>query len=209
MHRMTGSGKQNRESGLPKHWGFGWLLQAGQTSADFQLKQSSWKHWGQNHCFFLEEKLLGNNFQVCPAICELWLLDFVVTVEAAHRVFQRAYSAKPSLALGSIFQQDPSSGGSTAAHSYHEWNEQFCWRLHAEQADLGLLLGQCGCVCLGILLSIPSTTGLSWYLKCFPAYITKNTVPEADCTSLVCLSDAKGNLWNMIFLWDRPSGWAC
>lgn len=79
--------------------------------------------------FFLEEKLLGNNFTICPDTCELWVLDFLVAMEAAHRVFQRAHSAKPSLGRVSIFQQDPSSGGSTSAHSCHWWNEWFSWRL--------------------------------------------------------------------------------
>lgn len=161
--------------------------------------------------FILEERLLGNNFQICPDIYELWVLDFVVTIEAEPTVFQRAYSAKWSLGLVSIFQQgvSTSNGVSTSAHSCHKHYEQFHWRLDSEQADLVLLFIKCVCVCV-CPLSIPSRISLSQYVKCFfPAHITNNAVPEADCTSLVCLSDTTGNLWSMSFLWDRSSGWAC
>lgn len=109
----------------------------------------------------------GITFKSVQIICELWVLDFVVTVEAACRVFQRVYSAKPSLGLVSVFQQGPFSGGSTSAHSCHEWNGWLSWRLGAEQADLVLLWGHCGSVCLGILLSIHGTISLSGYLEGF------------------------------------------
>lgn len=159
--------------------------------------------------FFLGRKVTGEYLSSLSRY--LWALGsgFRSDFGSSTKVFQRAYSAKPSLGLASIFKQGPCSGRSTSAHRCLEWNERFSWRLGAEQAGLVMLLGQCGYVCLGILLSICARSAWAGTSSVFSCTLTENTAPEADCTSLVCLSDAKGNLWNMSFLWDRPSGWAC
>lgn len=75
----------------------------------------------------------------------------------------------------------------------------------AEQAGSVLLLGQCGCVLGRPSLHLQHNQPELVHPVFFCTLAT-NTVPEADCTSLVCLSAAKGNVWNMSFLWDRPSG---
>lgn len=98
--------------------------------------------------FILEERLLGNNFQICPDICDLWVLDCLVTTEAACMVFQRAYSAKPTLSLVSIFQQGhPSSGVSTSARRCHEHQEQFWWETGFWVVRFSAAFGKV-CVCV-------------------------------------------------------------